>query len=224
MAQLVDLTLPVAAVEDGHATVATEEWALQSAKGPYTGMVYRFNHGSMSGSYIDFPGHIKETDDGADAANFPIEDLFRIEADVIRLDRDTGSGAVTAPELAAACRRGTPRRALVINALGRRRFDAIEERSVFLRDDAVEWIVRRNVRLLVSDIYESKGVHGVFRVLFENRIATVCFPINLDRLVAPRVRLTVLFLRLPGVTQLPCRIVAEVKQPRPVAPGVRLPA
>ena len=118
MAQLVDLTLPVAAVEDGHATVATEEWALQSAKGPYTGMVYRFNHGSMSGSYIDFPGHIKETDDGADAANFPIEDLFRIEADVIRLDRDTGSGAVTAPELAAACRRGTPRRALVINALG----------------------------------------------------------------------------------------------------------
>jgi hypothetical protein len=130
---------------------------------------------------------------------------------VVHLDRVGGSGAVSAAELAAACPRGRPRPALVINALGQRQFDAIETRSVFLSDGAVEWIVRRNVRLLVSDIYESQAIHGVFKVLFAHRVATVCAPVNLHLLTSPRVKLTALFLRCPGVTQIPCRLVAEVK-------------
>ena len=100
--------------------------------------------------------------------------------------------------------------ALVINALGAARFDEIEERSVYLELDAVEWIIASGVQLVVADVYESRALHGVFPALFAAGIATVCCPVNLHQLITPEVRLTVLPVRFPGVTQLPCRVVAEV--------------
>ena len=207
---LVDLTLPIQLARDGEATVRSEEWCIGRGEGGYTALVYHFSHDSMVGTYLDLPGHIRETDDGLDAASYPLDRLFRVEAAVLHLDRADGSGSIHAPELSRACPPTSGCGALVINALGTRRFDDVVERSVFLARDAVQWIVGSGVHLLVSDVYESAELWGVFRELFGNGISTVCRPIDLHRLKAPRVKLTVLPVRFPTVTQLPCRVVAEV--------------
>jgi kynurenine formamidase len=204
---LVDLSLSIPArTSDGSPAVVLEELRIQN----YTGMVYHFRHNSMVGTYIDFPGHIKETMDGFDAANYPVEKLFRLEATVIHLDRAGGSGAVTAAELKDACPHPFRGQALVLNALGARRFDAIESRSVWLGRDARRWIIERQIHLLVSDIYESQALEGVFPDLFGAGIATVCLPINLPALTTPYVRLTALPARFETATQLTCRVVAEL--------------
>ena len=54
----------------------------------YKGVVYDFPLSSMSGTYLDFPGHIEEFDDGKDAANYPLKKLFLVETTVIRLKRN----------------------------------------------------------------------------------------------------------------------------------------
>lgn len=130
---------------------------------------------------------------------------------MIHLDRKSGSGAVSEAELAAGCPNPFRGGALILNALGARRFDDIEERSVWLGRDARGWILRQGIHLLVSDVYESREPEGVFLDLFEAGISTVCYPVNLNRLTAPRVKLTVLAARFETVTQLPCRVVAEVQ-------------
>ena len=209
---IIDLTLPVPCEEDGHPTLRTEQWHITTGRAPFDALVHWFHHGSMAGTYIDFPTHIRQTDDGSDAANYPPERLYRVEATVIRLDRADGSGAVHADELQRAAHLAAACGALILNALGARRFDEIEERSVWLAADAVQWIVAQGVHLLVSDVYESNAdPQDVFLHLFRAGVATVCCPVNLHQLDAPRVRVTALPLRFPGATQIPCRLVAELE-------------
>lgn len=209
--RIVDLTLPVYAIQRGHETARLEELPLKSTVNAYTGMIYHFHHDSMTGTYIDFPGHIKETDDGMDAENYPLGKLYRVPATVIHLNRVSGSGGISAAELASACPVPVKGGALVVNALGKLRFDEIEHRSVFLAKDAVRWIIATGIHLFVSDVYENQKMNeGVFVELFHHGISTVCLPINLDRIDRPQFKLTVLHARFPRVTQLPCRVVAEL--------------
>lgn len=221
--QLIDLTLAIPRTERqkpmpdaplaGVQTVRTSEWHLGEGESAYTARVHFFSHWGMAGTYIDFPGHIIETDDGDDAATVPASKLFRLHADVIRLDRESGSGAVEARELAAAHPDATQGDALIVNALGTRRFDEVEERSVYLTQGAVQWIIDTGIHVLVSDIYESNtNPQGVFTDLFAHGVYTVCCPINLHQLTKPSVRLTVLPLRFSDATQLPCRIIAEQEE------------
>ena len=215
--RVIDLTLTIPRVEKecrraggpmaDVTTVREAEWKIAG----YTAMVYFIRHWGMAGTYLDLPGHIKELDDGTCADTYPLPKLYRMPATVIHLDRRDGSGKITAAELAAACPRRIRGGALILNALGRRRFDEIEMRSVYLGKDAVQWIVDTGVHLLVSDVYESnRDPQNVFWDLFAAHVSTVCLPVNLHLLDAPTARLTVLPLRLPGVTQLPCRVVAEL--------------
>ena len=99
---------------------------------------------------------------------------------------------------------------LVLNALGSRTREEVESRSVWLAADAQQWIVSQGIHLLVSDIYESQRQEGVFLDFFEAGILTVCEPENLATLDAPYVCLTALPVRFEGVTQLPCRLLAEI--------------
>ncbi len=211
--RIVDLTLPVPPRENDHDTTRLDEWEITWPGGAYTAMVYHFDHWSMSGTYIDFPGHIKATDDGADSANYPGQKLYRVDATVIRLDRADGSGKVTADELIAACDGRRAGGALVINALGRRQFDEIIDHSVYLATDAVQWIAEAGVHLLVTDVYESPTDHqGMWETLFAAHVTIVAHPVNLHLLPA-RVKVTALPLRFEGVTQLPCRVIAEIPDP-----------
>lgn len=204
---LVDLTFPI---EASSAPFQTREKLISNRAGAYTGVIHDFHHNSMAGSYIDFPGHVRETDDGLDAATYPPEKFFRVPAAVIRLNRAGGSGKILAPELESAFGDQKGGGALVVNALGRRRFDEIASRSVYLGRDAVQWIINKKFHLLVSDVYESDSdPQNVFPDLFRAGISTVCCPVNLHLLTGPGVRVTVLFPRFSGAVQLPCRILAE---------------
>jgi kynurenine formamidase len=225
---LTDLTIPMRPAEPqwdepGQAprnvpVLHTRTWSLAAAPTPYHARVHYFSFWSMAGTYIDFPGHIAETDDGQDAASVGAGDLFRVDAAVVRLTRAACPGPVSAADLQTACPSLPPTPGLVINALGHCRFDDIPERSVYLARDAVQWIVDRGTRLLVSDIYESNtDPQDVFRTLFRAGIAAVCYPAALGTLTACRVRLTALPLRIPGATQLPCRLLAE-EEPQDAAP------
>ena len=217
---ILDLTLPIPARQIWRESWQGEEREVETvrariwdiAQGPYRyqAQVYFLNLSGMSGTYIDFPGHIVATDDGTHAGNAPLENLYRVAATVIRLDRADGSGGIGAAELRRAAPGPVTGGALVLNALGRKRFDEIESRSVYLLADAVAWIVGSGVRLLVSDVYESdREPQNVFQRLFAGGIATVCLPVNLHRIAVPHPRITALPLAVPGVTQLPCRVVAE---------------
>lgn len=195
--------------ENFDTNIKITEVGLKSASTRYTGMVYEWIIHSMHGSYIDFPGHIKETDNSERADNFPYERLYRVPCSVIRLKRKSGSGAVTGKDLEKAFGRIPDTPALLINALGKKEPDEVEERSVYLDDSALDWIIASGVRMIVSDIYESRALHGVFLRLFRAGISTVCEPRGLCRIKDSRVFLTVLFQKIPVVTQLPCRLIVE---------------
>lgn len=204
--KLVDLTLQVALTEN---VLTPKRVFISGIGGDYTGIVYDYHHTGMVSTYIDFPGHIAHLDEGTDAANCTLEKLYRVPAHVIHLDCTDGSGPVTADMLASALNSDKPAGAMVINALGRRRFDEIKFRSVWLASDAVAWIIDSGIHLLVSDIYESESLHGVFPPLFAAGIHTVCSPVNLHMLPFDRVRITALPLKFEGAMQLPCRLLAE---------------
>ncbi|MFA6929450.1 MAG: cyclase family protein [Lentisphaeria bacterium] len=191
----------------------TSEIHLRSANTAYTGMIYQFHSGSMQGTYLDLPGHIRETDDGYTAESFPTEQLYRRPASVIRLNRESGSGAVSAGDLEAAFAGKPETPVVIINALGSKNPDQIETRSVFLDMTAVQWLIDAGCRMLVSDIYESQALEGVFLKLFQAGICTVCEPVNLAKVTARTVKLTILFPKFPQLTQFPCRAVAEWDEP-----------
>lgn len=208
--KVADLTIPMPASNRAGQTVVTSERVLSFANGDYTAIEHRFAFTSTDGTYIDFPGHIKEADDGLRSGNCPLEKLYRVKTAVIRLDRESGSGPVSADDLSAAAPDMTGCGGMIINALGRRRFDQIKNRSVWLTPDAGEWIVSTGIHLFVSDIYErDPGLTGIFAILFKAGISTVCCPDHLHVLTSSHVLLTALPTRFEGGTQIPCRVMAE---------------
>ena len=202
----IDLTRRADEAELGYKAVLSEV-PLESESTRYTGVIYSLTTSSMHGTYIDFPGHIKETDNGLYAHNFPHEELYRVPASVIHLDRDRGP--VSGAELEHAFG-GVPRTpVLVINGLGARDETELPKRIVYLDHSALDWIIASGVRYLISDIYESQALHGVFLKLFRAGITAICCPANLAAVTAREAKITCLFLPLQGVTQLPCRLIAE---------------
>jgi kynurenine formamidase len=208
--KLIDLTFEHGLPPAGKFDAKEYKIALESPGIKYTGVCYNFEINSMAGTYLDFPGHIAETNDGQDAENYPLEKLFRRSAKVIHLDRS--EGAVSAEDLRKSCplklNKGD---ALIINALGERQFYEVEKQIVYLDKSAVDWIVDQGVEMLISDIYESNKLLGVFYYLFEAGISTICYPVNLDKLTAPEVKITALSLPARKVTQIPCRLIAEME-------------
>lgn len=204
---IVDLTHYFPSVENP-ATIEAKELPLKSLNTQYTGIIYEYTCDSMQGSYLDLPGHIKETDDGVRAHELDLGDFYRMKASVIHLDRSKVPGGVSAKELEEAFGGVPETEAVIINALGEVDPYGIPIRSIYLELDVVEFLAKTPCRLLVSDIYESQSLDGVFLQLFKKGISTVCQPENLARLTSPIVELTVSFPKMP-VTQVPCTLVAE---------------
>ncbi len=207
---LVDLTLPVMHSSN---IMTTKKFPVKQDDGvEYNGVIHHFSYDSMVSTYIDFPGHIEGLGDGTDAANYPVSNLYRIKALVIKLNRTDKSGEVSARELKNSINLDIDVEqpsAVIINALGTRDFNDIEERSVWLGTGAVEWLISLGIHLLVSDIYESRGIHGIFGSFFKKGISTVCYPVNLSKIKSNICHITVFPLKIEKAQQLPCRIVAE---------------
>ena len=204
---LIDLTCAFPSESSGK--VRLTEIPLKSAKTAYTGMVYDLEFNSMDGSYLDLPGHIRETDDGQRSDNLDPALFYRVPCSVIHLNRGNRGGAVSGTDLEQAfgSRVNTP--ALMINALGSLEPHDIELRSVWLDFSALDWMISCGIRLLVSDIFESQALEGVFLKLFQAGISTVCEPRGMSKVKSKVVELTVMFPKYPGLTQFPCRILAD---------------
>jgi kynurenine formamidase len=188
--------------------IETQHLPLQSDKTKYTGVIYQYHLGSMDFSYIDLPGHILETDDGQSCSKVDISDYYRVPSTVIRMDLLDKFGAVTKEMLEYACG-GVPQTpGVIINALGDLDPRDVSLRSVWLTLDAVDWLIQSGCKLIVSDIYESNDIEGVFYKFFQAGIATVCEPVNLGKIPTRQIRLSVMFPPI-NATQVPCRIIGE---------------
>lgn len=205
---IIDLTREYIS-EFGPVEHSVEQVKLDSGLIKYTGLVWHYQCDSMTGSYLDFPGHILETDDGQRADNVDPALFFNVPTTVLHLDKASGSGAVTAEELRYA-NGGSDKSLpfLAINALGRKNPHDVEWRSVFLDDSAVDWIIGSGCRLLFSDVYESQELAGVFLKLFKAGITTACEPVNLWKVTGENVFMTILFPKWPSA-QIPARIIAS---------------
>lgn len=198
---LIDLTLPWSSVETKEQLVP-----LKSDRTSYTGVVYDFRLNSMTGSYIDFPGHIRETNNGIHAGNFPLSDLYRVPATLLRPKR-SGNG-IRPEELIQAHGNFPPTPCLVIHGKSDSTVSLIS-REIFLTMEAIDWIIDYGCKLIVSDTYESQYLDGVFLKLFRAGISTVCMPVNLDKLSSRNLKITVFTPLINGIFQIPCRIAAE---------------
>ena len=182
---------------------------LKSAGTEYTGVKYLYTIPGMASSYLDLPGHIAETDDGRRGDTIPADAFYQLPAKLLRLNRKSGDGAVTAGDLRTAANGDFHAPCVIVNALGNLNPRDIEERSVYLTFDALDFLAAHGCMLLVSDIFESQRLDGVFLWLFRRGISTICEPVNLGKLPTDRpLRFSAIFPPLPA-TQLPCRIFAE---------------
>ena len=204
--RIIDLTLDIRDNPSNPAEIEPYAVPLAVRGVPQTATCYRLRLNGMSGTYIDFPGHLESCADGADAGNAPLDSLLMRPATVIHLRRQGRPRAVTAAELDAA---GVDFQgeALIIHALESRTFMDVDAESIPYYDpSAIEWIVARAPRLFASDIYEKRpDQQGIFVELFRHGIRTVCCPVNLDQITQAHPRCSVIPLKARGITQIPCR-------------------
>lgn len=204
--RLIDLTLPIENSPAAPAVVSPYTLALQARGQPYTAICYRLAMNGMSGTYVDFPGHIVECDDGRHAGNYPLERLFMLDATVLHLAIPPTGHGVTAEELDAAGV-AVKGKVLIVHALGDKGWMDIDPNAIsWYAPSAIDWIVRQRPEIFISDIYEKRpDQQGIFGELFRRHISTVCCPVNLHELRAPYGKCCIIPLKLPGVMQLPCR-------------------
>jgi len=204
--RIVDLTHPIAFSEDEDADVENYVIPLSIQGASYRAICHRLRLNGMSGTYLDFPGHIAEFDDGADAANFALDDLFMLETTVIHLAREGRGRQVEADELVAS---GVDVKgdALIIHALGEKEcLDYTQDTIPYFGASAIEWIANQKIKLFASDIYENKAdLQGIFSELFRRGALTVCIPVRLHQLRETYSKCCVIPVRMKGVVQLPCR-------------------
>jgi len=174
----------------------------------YSGIIHDFNLSSMSGTYIDFPGHIEEFKDGFDAGNYPLEKLFMVDTTVIHLNRKGAGREINARELketGVKVKTGC----LLIDAGWESTRGSDNNGIFFYGKNAVEWIVSQPIHLFISDVYENHSrPQGIFVELFKAGISCVCLPANLGKISGNRIKICVLPLKIPGALQLPCRLLA----------------
>ena len=204
--RIIDLTCPIESVQGGAPTASRHLVPLTIRGGKYSGVCYRLAMDGMSGTYMDFPGHIAEFDDGDDAGNFPIEKLFMLDTTVIHLRREGAGREVTADELEAA-KIEVKGDVLIVHALGEKLWSDYDGASIpYFGPGAIRWIIGKQPRIFASDIYEKRpDQQGIFVELFRNRINCVCCPVNLDQIREIYPKSCIVPLKMPKVTQIPCR-------------------
>lgn len=203
--RIVDLTLEITfPSEVSRAEDYSIPLEIQGEK--YKALCHKIHIDGMSGTYLDFPGHIVETDDGVHAGNCPLTDLFMLDTTVIRLDRHNSKREVTGEELDAA-NIEVKGDALIIHALGDRDCTEFDIHNIpYFGPSAIQWILGQQFRVFASDIYENKAdLQGIFSELFSRGVPTVCVPVNLRQIRETYPKSCIIPARMRGIVQLPCR-------------------
>ncbi len=174
----------------------------------YNGIIHNFSLSSMSGTYLDFPGHIEEFKDGSDAENYPVEKLFMVDTTVIRLNRKGLGREISVREIEETGIK-VDTGCLLIDAGWASSHKDNNEGIFFYGKDAIEWIISQPIHLFISDVYENHSQpRGIFVKLFSAGISCVCIPTNLGKISKTKIKICVLPLKIPGALQIPCRLLA----------------
>ena len=175
----------------------------------YKGVIYDFPLSSMSGTYLDFPGHIEEFDDGKNAANYPLKKLFLVETTVIKLRRKGMPREIDGKELEeTGITVKTPGLLIKVDDWNLASPEGIAQ-VPFYGKSAISWVVSKRINLFISNVYENHADRqGIFGEFFRAGIACVCIPANLDRITRERIKICAIPLKIPGAVQLPCRLIA----------------
>lgn len=174
----------------------------------YHAPVHNFQLSSMSGTYIDFPGHIREFDDGFDSSNYPVEKLFMVDATLLRLNRAGKDREIHREEL-ESCSVEIDTPAVIVDSGWNNSGKKNQDEIYFFGKDAIQWFISKKIYLFVSDVYENhKEPRGIFVEFFKAGILTVCNPCNLHKIREQKLKLCVFPLKIPGAVQLPCRVIA----------------
>jgi len=175
----------------------------------YKGVIYDFPLSSMSGTYLDFPGHIEEFYDGKDAANYPLKKLFLVETTVIKLKRKGMPREIDGKELEnTGIAVKTPGLLIKVDDWNQASPEEIAQ-APFYGKSAIRWVVSKRINLFISNVYENHADRqGIFVEFFRAGITCVCVPVNLDRITRERIKICAIPLKIPGAVQLPCRLLA----------------
>jgi len=173
----------------------------------YQGVIHKLVMSSMSGTYLDLPGHIQEFDNYLDAANYPLEKLFWVPTTVIHLNRQGREREIKAEELQATGISVKGKGLIIDTGWSPRSIDS--PRVCFYGKEAIAWIISQGIELFISDVYENHSdPQGIFVEFFKAGISCVCIPVNLARISKPQVKICVVPLKVAGAVQLPCRLLA----------------
>ena len=203
--KLIDLTLTFNHT-DFPSSIETYNVSLDIEGESYNAACYKFANDGMCGTYVDFPGHLVEFDDGTHAGNYPMEKLFMVPATFLRLNLQAGQREITIADLEAA-RTEIKGEMAILHALGDKNFyDYTPETIPYLKKETFEWFIGKGIRLFASDVYENKcSYEGIFPAFFKNRITCVCYPVNLQAISSTYLHACVVPLKVDNVVQLPCR-------------------
>jgi len=182
---------------------------------------------SQTGTYLETPAHFLGPDaaptvDGLDLAT--LVDRPAVVLHVERTDRVFTSGSGRAPVTAddlerAAGSRSIPDGCALLVSTGWGRYwmdDRYLPDSPYFTADAMDWLLARRPFLLGSDIPRWENLEfpqGFFPAFYAAGCLLLAPCTGLERSFDPAPRLTVLPLRIPGTSCVPCRAILVEEEP-----------
>jgi kynurenine formamidase len=209
--KIIDLTKPIAKERKGQPTSEKYYLPLPVKEKTYQGVLYHLNLNGMSGTYLDFPGHIEEFEDNTHAGNYPLDKLCMLDTTLIRLEKDYSQNReITAADLQAVW--VEPRgEVLILHTLGDKNDSDFNLDTIpYFGQSAITWLMDKllqyNIKIFAADVYEKRpDLQGIFVELFKNHIFTICCMRHLNQLQETYAKSCIAPLIMDDVTQIPCR-------------------
>jgi len=173
---------------------------------------------SQTGTYIETPAHFYGNDNCYLMNDVPLEKLVNVPVTILTLEptqfEHGGRTPITLDMISSAkgadkLREGD---ALLINTgfdIHWMESDYIE-RSPFITNEAMKWIISKKPSILGSDFPRWENLEkpeGIFPIFYEADILMLAPVTNLRNVQSERAALTVLPLKIPGTSCIPCRAI-----------------
>jgi len=179
---------------------------------PYETYSWKFVLGGQSGTYLETGLHMKR---GRPAViDIPVESLLDRDALVVKIDgKEHARDCITREELIAACPDDIRPGDCVLLCVGRdgkwRDADFVTDSPYILRD-AMDWLIDRRPFLVGADwprLDSWQRPQKFFPRFFDQGILLLAPLVNLRKITRPRVKLTVLPLKVEESAAAPARAV-----------------
>lgn len=174
---------------------------------------------SQTGTYLETPAHFFGNDKCYLLIDVPVEKLLNIDCVVLNIepknpDNRSGRSKITVEDLEKSSNSKYIKEGdaiLVGNYWGKYWMDPrFLDNSPYFSYDAMMWLIGKKPFILGSDIARWENLdkpEGFFSEFYKADILMLAPCVNLEKVTQPRVKLTVLPLKIPGTSSTPCRAV-----------------